>query len=279
MGNLEDKLLIQTVQLTSASPNVAIINPTTIALGRNSNYTLFQRGYIRCDLSQINGDLLKEAILQIPVINCNPEEMQFLLFWINSTFANLTSIKWSNIGAFQTISTIGSAKTYTNNYILVDITNSINTAISQNYSIFEMLLVGNEQFASQILFRNELVDDAGISVKVILYNQNESFYEKTITVNQSGQTAYTSNIDYSIFSICTVFVKNNGGATCTATLENSGNGVNFVTGSETVTIAPGATQIVIPYYFSKYMRIKYTTSASSINTSAIIQGNLNEQLI
>lgn len=69
------------------------------------------------------------------------------------------------------------------------------------------------------------------------------------------QPAYSSLVGTAFSELITVFVHNSGSVSVTAYLQNSPDGQVFVSDKQILTVAPGETAIMTPYYFSKYMRM------------------------
>lgn len=60
----------------------------------------------------------------------------------------------------------------------------------------------------------------------------------------------------------TLFVKNVGGGPITAHMQNSPNGVDFVDDPQQLALAAGETGYLVPYIFSKYMRVAASGTAA-----------------
>jgi len=70
--------------------------------------------------------------------------------------------------------------------------------------------------------------------------------------------AVTRFISVSLAQTITVFIKNTGTSPMTAQLQNSPDGNDTVDDPQVITICPGETKFLVPYIFSRFLRLAIT---------------------
>lgn len=276
------ELPLNIAQISSSYPNTNELNPLEIYLGRNKNFTVFNRMYIQTDLSLLPSNIIiNRAYIKMVILDTidhtatnNANLMGFLVL---STVSNINFVTWNNLPYFDIFSSFYNKDVYRNSIIYVDVTTYIlgfYTGVIPNNGF---LFINNESSYNMIVFDgNAVTGNKPVLLVEYSLSPGSNFYEETLSINQSGGIYYSPDIPINQLQWITVFIKNLRAIPIDVTLEISGNGIDYVEDNYSTNIIQNETQSITPYYWAKFMRIKLTTTDTSIEGSIIVQGILQQ---
>lgn len=274
MSIIQENLNIETLQLNYDKTSDSDINPSSLIIFNNS----LNRAYIRADLSKIDScDTLKSAILSIPILKSCPQECKLMVFLVMTNESSLINILHKGISNKNIVKHIHNCYSYSNSFVSIDLKEDVELLIKKGYSYLELLILTEKMDQSRVVIRNQILDNKGISMNVS-YNNDFScnmptqYLEKTFIVNSNSIVEYTPSVKAINLSKVSIFVTNKGNTNIKVRIEDSLDREVFIPESEGIEIVSGESEIIVPYYYSKYFRVKIMSHTPNINAVVNILG-------
>lgn len=274
------ELPLNIAEISSAYPNSNEINPLEIILGRNKDFSLFNRMYIATDLSLLPSNIIiNKAYFKMVILDTldhsATNNANLMVFLVLSSISNINFVTWNNPPSFDIFSSFYNKDVYRNSIIYVDVTEYIigfyEGVIPNNGFYF----INNENNYNRIIFDGNVVN-GNKPVLIVEYSlpSDSNFYEETINVNEVGSIYFSPNIQINEFKWITLFIKNLRTIPINILIELSGNGIDYVEDNYLNNIGQNQCGTITPYYWAKYIRIKLTTTDTAIMGNILIQGDL-----
>lgn len=89
-------------------------------------------------------------------------------------------------------------------------------------------------------------------------SRGEGFTEKISTLSVAPGGGYAQNVLIAQAQTVTAFFRNEGSAPVEVWLQNSPDGISFIDDPQRRTLSSGELESLVPYRFSKYLRVAYS---------------------
>ncbi len=178
---------------------------------------------------------------------------------------NIYGINWVKQPAIDFTNTIFEEMIVGCNKYSFDFTNQVKSWLENSEDNYGMVLMGLELSSSkeiQICTEQGTENNLALLVEYCIdknVHNVPKFYEYTEKIWVScAAKYYTSGINISLMDKVSYFIKNNNIVSITVIAENSPDNVNYAKEIQAIVISPGASSLLVPINFSKYIRLSIT---------------------
>jgi hypothetical protein len=165
----------------------------------------------------------------------------------------------------------------------IDITNQVKEWLADPNENYGMILMGSDTSATNdILIYTEQGSRDNLSLLVEYCVDKDvhnvpDFFECTEDIEVSSASEYvTSGVNISLMNKVSYFIKNNNNVSIAVIAENSPDNVNYAKEIQTIVIPPGASSLLVPINFSKYIRLSITVSPGGKTSCINVWLNLQQ---
>lgn len=256
--------------VSSQNPNSSYYNPLQFNLGKATGD--ITRLYIKFDLSMFPMEYkIINAMLNIPVVSYSTTNQNRIVIYRVTNAADFASVTWNNMPGFYSYPYY--SVPITGNYVTIDITTLVLSWVDGSVPNYGMILLNNEVYFTIATLNTNVYTPSGMNVTITYSSDggNNFFKSYSFSINSVGNTYISNSFDFSLYKQVTCFIKNSSSSPIKALLEPSPNNVDFVCNGSAIVIEPNTIGVVAACYFGQYIRIRATTTGTSIVGNAWFQ--------
>lgn len=246
-----------------------------------SNHRVEYRVLLKFNLDLLPDNILiLKATLSISVTKGS----NFQLFGFNlMSNWNIYSVNWVNQPSIDFSNKVFEKTVLDCDKYYIDLTDQVKEWVDSPSDNYGMILMGMDmssyndiQIGTDPCSRDNLSLLVEYCIGKDVHNI-PNFYEYTEDIKVScGSEYFTSGINISLMTTVAYFIKNNNIAPITVIAENSPDDVNYAKEIQAIVIPPGASSLLVPINFSKYIRLSITVPPGGNSTWINIWLNLQQ---